>query len=162
MIRIASLAAFALLAAPALAQEAPPAKAERPLISVGYGSEFGIFVETPLANPGSTVEVWSWMIQKEPKQIPGGALYDITVSRELIDCVGWKRSQLYADGFLGETYLGRSTGGVTDRPIGQAVDAAVANIVCGKVDVSKTPRIADIAAARQLNHDYFFKPISSK
>jgi len=100
MIRTTTLAALALFAAPALAQQAPPAKPERGLVSVGYGSNFGIFVETPLANPGPKVEAWIWNILKEPQQIPG-ATYDMTASREVIDCTAWTRSQLYTDGFLG-------------------------------------------------------------
>lgn len=162
MIRTMCLLTLTLFAASALAQEAPTAKAERPLISVGYGSDFGIFIETPLANPGPKVEAWSWMIRKEPKQLSGSVTYDMTVSRELIDCAAWTRSQLYTDGFLGEAHLGRSPGEVKNEAITGGVDEAIAKILCGKVDVSKTPRIADIAAARQINHDYFFKPISSK
>jgi hypothetical protein len=140
---------LALLAAPALAQEAPPAKAERTLISVGYGSDFGIFVETPLANPGPKVEAWVWNILKEPKQIPG-ATYDMTVSRDVIDCTAWTRTQLYTDGFLGDTHLGRSPGDVKNEALGADANEAVAKILCGKVDVSKDTPIADIAAARRL------------
>ena len=160
MIRALCLLAFALLASPALAQEAPPAKPERTLISVGYGADFGIFVETPLANPGPQVEAWSWNILKDPKAIPG-AIYDMTVSRELINCAAWTRTQLYTDGFLGETHLGRSPASVQDEPLA-GVNEAIAKILCGRVSVSKDTPIADVAAARQLTHNYFFKPISSR
>jgi len=152
MIRIISLAAVVLAAAPAIAQQ-QPAKPERGLVSVGYGSDFGIFIETPLANPGPKVEAWSWLIRKAPKQIPG-AIYDMTVSRELIDCAGWTRTQLYANGFLGEAYLGRSPGEGGTTPLEGANEAA-AKIVCGRIDVSKDAPIADIAAARALTAAHF-------
>lgn len=154
MIRTVAFAALALLAAPALAQEAPPAKPERTLISVGYGSYFGIFVETPLANPGPKVEAWIWNLLKEPKTIPG-ATYDMTVSREVIDCMAWARTQLYTDGFLGERHLGRSPGEVKDEALVAGANEAVAKILCGKVDVSKDAPIADIAAARALTAAHF-------
>ncbi len=160
MIRAMCLLALTLFAASALAQEAPPAKPQRTLISVGYGSDFGIFVERPPANAGPQVEAWSWNILKDAKKIPG-ATYDMTVSREVINCTAWTRTQLYTDGFLGETHLGRSPGSVKDEPLA-GVNEAVAKILCGRVDVSKDAPIADVAAARQLTHDYFFKPISSK
>lgn len=160
MIRTAGLALVAaLLAAPALAQpQAPTAKPERPLISVGYGSDFGIFVETPLANPGPQVEAWSWLIRKEPKQIPGGVLYDITASRELIQCANWTRKQLYTDGFLGDRFLGRDPVSTEPEPITDGVTTAVANILCTKTDVSKFTPLADIAAARQAVAAHFTKP----
>lgn len=161
MIRIASLAVLALLATPALAQQAPTAKAERPLISVGYGSDFGIFVETPLAGSSPVIEAWNWMIKKEPTQMPG-ATYDMIASRELIDCAAWTRKQLYSDGFLGERYLGRDPAQVGPDPITPGAGEAFAKILCGKVDISKDAPIADIAAARQLTQDHFFKPISSQ
>ena len=85
MIRAMCLLALTLFAASALAQEAPPAKPQRTLISVGYGSDFGIFVERPPANAGPQVEAWSWNILKDAKKIPG-ATYDMTVSREVINC----------------------------------------------------------------------------
>lgn len=159
MIRAVCLAfAAALLAAPALAQpSAPTAKPERPLVSVGYGGDFGIFVETPLANPGPSVEAWVWLIRKEPKQIPG-ALYDITVSREVMDCAGWTRKQLYSDGFLGDRHLGRDPSSTTPEPITGGINQAVANILCGKTDVSKSAPVADIAAARKLVAAHFTKP----
>jgi len=153
MIRIASLAALLLAAEPAVAQEAPPARPKRTLISVGYGPDFGLFVETPLANPGPTVEAWVWNILSAPKQIPG-ATFDMTVSRERIDCAGWTRTQLYTDGFLGEAHLGRTPGGVRGEPLSGA-NEAVAGIVCGRVDVSKDAPIADVAAARALTAAHF-------
>lgn len=149
MIRIAGLIALAILAMPAFAQQTLPAKPARGLVSVGYGSDFGIFIETPLANPGPKVEASSWNIVKAPKQIPG-ATYDMTVSRELIDCTAWTRSQLYTDGFLGDTYIGRSPGEVMDEPITPGANEAQAKILCGRVDVSKDVPIADIRAARAL------------
>ncbi|RYD86254.1 MAG: hypothetical protein EOP61_37990 [Sphingomonadales bacterium] len=157
MIRTACFAfVAALLAASALAQPpAPTAKPERPLVSVGFGSDFGIFVETPLANPGPQVEAWSWLIRKAPKQIPGGALYDITASRELIQCANWTRKQLYTDGFLGDRHLGRDTTGTEPEPITDGVTKAIANILCGKTDVSKDAPIAEIPAARKLVAAHF-------
>ncbi len=154
MIRIICLAAFAFAAAPALAQQAPPAKPERTLVSVGYGPDFGIFIETPLANPGPKLEAWSWMIRGAPLQIQG-AIYDMTASRELIDCAGWTRTQLYADGFLGDAYLERPPGEGGTTPLHGGVNEATAKIVCGRIDVSKDAPIADIAAARALTAAHF-------
>jgi hypothetical protein len=153
MIRIASLAALALATAPAVAQEAPPAKPERTLISVGYGADFGLFVETPLASPGPKVEAWVWNILSAPKQIPG-ATFDMTVSRELFDCAAWTRTQLYTDGFLGEAHLGRSPGEGDTTPLAGPNEAA-AKIICGRVDVSKDAPIADVPAARALTAAHF-------
>ena len=154
MIRITSLVILCLLVSPALAQQPRPAKPERGLISVGYGSDFGIFVEAPAANPGPKVEAWVWMILKAPKQLSGTS-YDMTVSRDVIDCAGWTRTQLYADGFLGETYLGRSPGEGGATAIASPVDNAFAKIICGKTDVSKDATIRDIAAARALTAAHF-------
>ena len=80
------------IAAPALAQEAPTATPSRGLTSVGYGSDFGIFVETPLPNPGQQVEFWSWMIRRDPKMV-GASEYDMVASRELVDCIAWTRKR---------------------------------------------------------------------
>jgi hypothetical protein len=149
MIRTASIAALALLATPAFAQEQPTATPSRGLTSVGYGADFGIFVETPLANPGPQVEFWSWMIRNEPKML-GSSEYDIVASRELVDCIAWTRKQLYSDGFLGDRHLGRDPKSVGPEPITPGVMEATAKVVCGKADTSKDAPIADIAAARAL------------
>jgi hypothetical protein len=151
------LAAAIALAAPADAQQAPPAKPSRTLISVGYGSNFGMFVETPLASSGGKVEAWIWNILNAPRTIPG-ATFDMTVSREVIDCAEWTRTQLYTDGFLGETYLSRSPGEGRTEAITGGATAAYAKILCGKVDLSKDAPIADVAAARALTAKHFAAP----
>lgn len=154
MKRIAIVLTLSLIASQALAQAAPPAKPVRPLVSVGYGSDFGLFVEAPGPHPGSKVEAWVWMIRKEPRALNGRS-YDITASRDLIDCVAWTRTQLYADGFLGETYLGRSPGEGGTAAIGAGANDAVAKVLCGRVNVSKDAPIANIAAALALTVAHF-------
>lgn len=138
---------MSLAVGPALAQEEPTAKPVRTLISVGYGDDFGIFVEAPLPRAGPHVEGWAWMIRKEAKML-NGAPYDMTVSRERFDCNARTRSQLYTDGFHGDTFLGRDKTGTPPSPIQPGVEEAIAGIMCGAVDVSKDAPIPDIAAAR--------------